>query len=69
MTLFPRIMELMKKKQMDDVLLIGGGTIPPEEAKQLEATGVGKVFGPGTDTREIIEYIRQWAATRVYESA
>lgn len=67
MTLFPRIMELMKKNQMDDVLLIGGGTIPPEEAKQLETTGVGKVFGPGTDTREIIEYIRQWAATRVYE--
>jgi methylmalonyl-CoA mutase, C-terminal domain len=67
MTLFPRIMELMKKNQMDDVLLIGGGTIPPEEAKHLEATGVGKIFGPGTDTRDIIEYIRQWAATRVYE--
>jgi methylmalonyl-CoA mutase C-terminal domain/subunit len=55
MTLFPRIMELMKKNQMDEVLLIGGGTIPPEEAQQLEATGVGKVFGPGTDTRDIID--------------
>jgi methylmalonyl-CoA mutase C-terminal domain/subunit len=67
MTLLPRIMELMKKNQMDEVLLLGGGTIPPEEAQQLEAMGVGKIFGPGTDTREIIEHIRQWAATRIYE--
>lgn len=65
MTLFPRIMELMKKNQMEDVLLLGGGTIPPEDAKQLEAMGVGKIFGPGTDTRDIIEFIRNWVATRV----
>jgi methylmalonyl-CoA mutase C-terminal domain/subunit len=63
MTLIPRIMELMKKNQMDDVLLLAGGTIPPEEAKELEKSGVGKVFGPGTDTRNIIEFIRNWAAT------
>ena len=64
MTLIPRIMELMKKNQMDDVLLLAGGTIPPEEAKELEKSGVGKVFGPGTDTRNIIEFIRNWAATQ-----
>jgi len=68
MTLFPRIMDLMKQHQMDDVLLLGGGTIPPEEAKQLEGMGVGKIFGPGTDTRDIIEYIRNWAATRVVQA-
>lgn len=65
MTLFPRIMELMKKNQMNEVLLLGGGTIPPEEAKQLEEMGVGKIFGPGTDTRDIIEFIRSWAMTRM----
>jgi methylmalonyl-CoA mutase C-terminal domain/subunit len=69
MTLIPRIMELMKKNQMDDVLLLAGGTIPPEEAKELEKSGVGKIFGPGTDTRNIIEFIRNWAATRHAVSA
>jgi methylmalonyl-CoA mutase C-terminal domain/subunit len=68
MTLFPRIMELMKKHQMEDVLLLGGGTIPPEEAKQLEGMGVGKIFGPGTDTRDIIAFIRSWAVTRVAQA-
>ncbi len=63
MTLVPRIMELMKKNEMSDVLLLAGGTIPPEEAKELEKMGVGKVFGPGTDTRQITEFIRNWAAT------
>ncbi len=64
MTLIPRIMELMKKNEMNDILLLAGGTIPPEEAKELEKSGVGKVFGPGTDTRNIIEFIRNWAATQ-----
>jgi len=45
-------------------LLLAGGTIPPEEAKELEKMGVGKVFGPGTDTRHITEFIRNWAATQ-----
>jgi len=64
MTLIPRIMDLMKKNEMNDVLLLAGGTIPPEEAKELERMGVGRVFGPGTDTRNIIEFIRNWAATQ-----
>jgi len=64
MTLVPRIIQLMKQNEMSDVLLLAGGTIPPEEAKTLEKQGVGRVFGPGTDTRNIIEFIRDWAATQ-----
>lgn len=64
MTLIPRIMDLMKTNKMDDVLLLAGGTIPPEEARELVKLGVAKVFGPGTDTRNIIEFIRNWAATQ-----
>lgn len=62
MTIFPRIMDLMAKQDMADVLLTGGGIIPPEEAKELEGKGTGKLFGPGTSTRDIIEYINTWAA-------
>ncbi|RIK72270.1 methylmalonyl-CoA mutase [candidate division KSB1 bacterium] len=61
MTLFPRIMDLMKKNDMTDVLLLAGGTIPPDDAAELEQLGIGKVFGPGTDTRDIIGHIRNWA--------
>jgi len=67
MTLLPRVIDLMKQNHVDDVLLLAGGTIPPDDAKELEGMGVGKVFGPGTDTREIIEHIRKWAATRQEE--
>lgn len=63
MTLFPRIMEMMKQRGMTDVLLTGGGIIPPEEAKELEAKGTGKLFGPGTSTGDIIAYIKQWHAS------
>lgn len=61
-TLFPRIMDLMKKEGMTDVLLTGGGIIPPDEAKELETQGTGKLFGPGTSTKDIIAYINEWAA-------
>lgn len=64
MTIFPRILELMRKNELDDVLLTGGGTIPPEDAKKLEQMGAGKIFGPGTSTQDIIAYIRDWAARR-----
>jgi methylmalonyl-CoA mutase C-terminal domain/subunit len=57
MTLFPAILELMKKNKMDDVLLTGGGIIPPEDAEELYKMGVGRLFGPGTNTKEIVEYI------------
>jgi len=59
MTLFPEILELMRKKRMNDVLLCGGGIIPPEDAQELAKQGVGKLFGPGTDTRDIIRYLNE----------
>ena len=64
MTLLPRVMDLLQQNDMADVLLLAGGTIPPDEAKELEQRGVSKVFGPGTDTRAIVEHINTWAASR-----
>jgi methylmalonyl-CoA mutase C-terminal domain/subunit len=59
MTLFPEILELMAKKGMKDVLLCGGGIIPQEDADELNRRGVGRLFGPGTDTREIVKYLEE----------
>ena len=59
MTLFPEILELMRRKGMDDVLLCGGGIIPPEDARELAKVGVGRLFGPGTDTRDIVQYLHE----------
>ena len=63
MTVFPRIIALMKENKLDDVLLTGGGIIPVEDMKQLEALGVGKLFPPGTHSKEIATYIRDWVNT------
>jgi methylmalonyl-CoA mutase C-terminal domain/subunit len=60
MTVFPKIIALMKAKEMDDVLLTGGGIIPEEDMKTLNEIGVGKLFPPGTTTSEIADYIRSW---------
>src|ERR1700680_853728 len=60
MTVFPKIIQLMKEKGMDDVLLTGGGIIPDDDMKQLHETGVGKLFSPGASTGEIAGYIRDW---------
>jgi len=62
MTLFPRVLKLMKEKGLDDVLLMGGGIIPPEDIEALKKMGVGELFGPGTPTPVIIDYIRDWVA-------
>ncbi len=59
-TVFPKIIQLMKEKGMDDVLLTGGGIIPEDDMKQLNAIGVGKLFAPGTPTSDIATYIRDW---------
>jgi methylmalonyl-CoA mutase C-terminal domain/subunit len=61
MTVFPKIIELMKKNSMHDVLLTGGGIIPEEDMKILENMGVGKLFPPGTVSKEIADYIRSWS--------
>ena len=59
MTVFPKVMALMKEKKMNDVLLTGGGIIPDEDMKELNKSGVGKLFPPGTDTGEIVNYITE----------
>jgi methylmalonyl-CoA mutase C-terminal domain/subunit len=63
MTVFPRIMALMKEKGMDDVLLTGGGIIPETDMAELNDIGVGKLFPPGTRTEDIAVYITDWVAT------
>ncbi len=60
MTIFPRIMKLMKEKGIDDVLLTGGGIIPEEDIKELRKIGVGEIFTPGAATTEIARYIKEW---------
>jgi len=59
MTVFPKIVDMMKSKKMDEVLLTGGGIIPDEDMKQLNRIGVGKLFPPGTDTHIVVDYIRE----------
>jgi len=58
MTIFSKIVELMKQYNMRDVLLIGGGIVPDEDRAKLKEMGVGGLFGPGASTQEIIEYIK-----------
>ena len=62
MTVFPKLQHLMQEKGMNDVLLTGGGIIPDEDMQQLNSTGVGKLFAPGTTTSEIADYIREWVS-------
>ena len=64
MTLFPRVRALLDEAGRGDVLLIGGGIIPGEEIESLEGQGVAKLFGPGTPTQEIIDYIVSWSENR-----
>ncbi|PJE48134.1 cobalamin B12-binding domain-containing protein [Sediminibacterium sp.] len=60
MTVFPKIISLMKEKNMNDVLLTGGGIIPDEDMHELNEMGVGKLFAPGTPTTDIAKYIEEW---------
>lgn len=63
MTVFPKVIQLMKEKEMNDVLLTGGGIIPDEDMQQLHKMGVGRLFPPGTPTTEISGYISEWVST------
>jgi len=65
MTLFPRVRQLLVDAGRADILLTGGGIIPAEDMEALRAIGVGKLFGPGTVTGDLVAYIREWAATHV----
>ena len=60
MTVFPKLIALMKEKKMNDVLLTGGGIIPDDDMQKLNKLGVGKLFAPGTPTAEISGYIKDW---------
>jgi len=60
MTVFPKIMELMKQKRLTNVLLTGGGIIPQADRQKLNEIGVGELFAPGTTMLTIVNYIRNW---------
>jgi methylmalonyl-CoA mutase C-terminal domain/subunit len=62
MTIFPRILGLMKEKGLKDVLLFGGGIIPDQDIRALREAGVGALFTPGASTLDIVAYLRDWAS-------
>jgi methylmalonyl-CoA mutase C-terminal domain/subunit len=64
MTILPLIRDLMREKKLDDVLLTGGGIIPDDDAAELTRLGIGRLFGPGTHSQEIIDYIKGEVAQR-----
>lgn len=65
MALFPRVRQLLVEAGREDVLVTGGGIIPAEDARLLQEGGVGKLFGPGTPTRDLVDYISAWATTHL----
>ena len=64
MTLIPRVAQLVKEQGRDDILITGGGIIPKEDMDELTRQGIGRLFGPGTPTTELVDYIKEWFATR-----
>ncbi len=60
MTVFPKVIGLMKEKGLEDVLLTGGGIIPEADMNTLHELGVGKLFAPGSPMQDIVTYIREW---------
>jgi methylmalonyl-CoA mutase C-terminal domain/subunit len=65
MTLFPRVRQLLEEMGRPDILITGGGIIPPEDMAALQELGIGRLFGPGTPTSELIGYIESWAASHL----
>jgi len=65
MTLFPRVRQLLVDQGRPDILVTGGGIIPREDAESLQAQGIGRLFGPGTPTSDLIDYIRSWATAHL----
>ncbi len=64
MTIFPKILNLMKERGMGGVLLFGGGIIPDKDIQELKNLGVGELFTPGASTQTIIDYVRAWVEQR-----
>jgi len=56
---FPKVMELLKEKGVDDILVLGGGIIPDEDIPKLKEIGIAEIFGPGTDTRDVVKFIKE----------
>lgn len=69
MTLFPRVRELLREAGRDDVLITGGGIIPKEDMEELQRLGVGQLFGPGTPTSDLADYIKKWFVERQAQEA
>jgi len=65
MPLFPRVRQLLVDQGRPDILVTGGGIIPREDADSLQAQGIGRLFGPGTPTSDLVDYIRSWATTHL----
>jgi methylmalonyl-CoA mutase, C-terminal domain len=62
MTIFPRLLGMMKDRGVGDVLLFGGGILPEKDIAELKRQGVGELFTPGASTQTIVEYVRSWVA-------
>ena len=62
LTLFPRVKQLLVAAGRDDILVTGGGIIPPADVTTLREQGIGRLFGPGTPTSDLVKYIEEWAA-------
>ena len=60
MTIFTRVIELMKENNLENVLVTGGGIVPEADSQELSKVGVGKLFGPGTPVKESLKYIEDW---------
>ncbi len=58
---FPRVIELLKENRLDDVLVVGGGIVPVEDIPKLKEAGVAEIFGPGTPTQKIVDFIKEHA--------
>lgn len=69
MTIFKKVLELMKEKGLTDVLLFGGGIIPKSDIEKLKDAGVGELFTPGTPTTDTINYVKNWVSENRHEIA
>ena len=59
MTLFPRVLDLLKAEGADDIMVMGGGIIPDEDAKVLKEMGISEIFGPGTPLEDVVKFVRE----------
>jgi methylmalonyl-CoA mutase C-terminal domain/subunit len=64
MTIFPKVLKLMRENGIDDKLLTGGGIIPQDDIERLKEMGVGNLFGPGASTRDAVQYVEEWAGSK-----